>query len=175
MKKLILAGLVALLATDWVMAQQDVARIAYADADYIISQLPETRAMEEQVKATQAKLESDYQAKSGQFQKDYTSYVEGMTNMPDTVRAKREAQLQQASMELQQMEANAQRTIHNQQKLLLAPIYLRVNSAINIVAAENGYDMVLSRRVKGIDLFLYAAEGKDISSLVIERLKPETK
>lgn len=156
-------------------AQEKSTKVGFADIQYIISQLAESKEIEAQLKSTQEKLQADYTAKSQQFQKDYSEYVQGMQTMVDTVRAQKESQLQQMSAELQQLESDAQRTLENQQKLLLAPVYLKVSNAIDAVAAENGFQLVLNKQVSGMNVFLFTTETRDISKLVIERLSPAGK
>ena len=151
-------------------AQQTSTKVGFADVQYIISQLAESKDIEAQLKATKTKLQENYTAKSEQFQKDYSEYVQGMKIMVDTVRAKKESQLQQMSAELQQMEADAQRTLENHQKLLLAPVYLKVSKAIDAVAAENGFQIVLNKQVSGMNVFLFTTETRDISNLVVQML-----
>ena len=170
MKPLLLTVLFAASIFCAASAQETATKVGFADIPYIISQLAESREIEAQLKATQTKLQADYTAKSQQFQKDYTEYVQGMTTMVDTIRAVKESQLQQMSAELQQMESDAQRTLQNQQKLLLAPVYLKVSNAIDVVAAENGFQIVLNKQVNGMNLFLFTTETRDISKLVVERL-----
>ena len=175
MKPILLTLLLAASMFCAAYAQDTSTKVGFADVQYIISQLADSKEIEAQLNATRTKLQTDYTSKSQQFQKDYTEYVQAMKTMADTARARKESQLQQMSAELQQLESDAQRTLENHQKLLLAPIYLKVSNAIKVVAAENGFQLVLNKQVSGMKVFLFTMQAHDISNLVIERLSPAEK
>ncbi len=175
MKVAVMIGLFLTLAVPGSHAQQSASLVGYADVEFIISQLTSAKELEETLKATHTRLQNEYQLKSDQLRKDYDDFVQGMNTMADSAVARKQAELQQASNELQQMEANAQRTIENQQRLLLAPVYLRVRNAIEAIAAQNGITIVLNKKVSGVELLLFKTEAYDLSPLVIEALNAETK
>ena len=66
-----------------------------------------------------------------------------MDNMADSARVNAQQQLEQAMGELEQMQRSAQNTLQNKQKLYMAPIYLKVSRAIDEVAKENGFSIII--------------------------------
>lgn len=168
MKKLLF---VFLLTTSAVAAQaQQPTRIGHANVAYIISKLPEFKEIQDDLVAQQSELEKQYVAKRQAFQQKYEQYVQQAASLPDTTRSRLERELESMSMELQNFESDAQRTFENMQKLALAPVYLRVNSAIREVAQEHGYEIILNSGTRGADLLLFAGEADDISDLVVSKL-----
>lgn len=159
-------------------AQQQASKIMYVDVEYIFSKIPESKQLEEQLKATQAKLQTEFSTKQQQFQKQYSDYSSAANNMADTTRQKTERYLQALNSELQEFDRNAQLTLENTRKLYAAPAYLKISNAIARVAEENGYNVIFQKKVSGYDLLLYANQVNDVSDLVIKKLttaQPTTK
>src|SRR5690606_40611735 len=94
--------------------------------------------------------------------------------MADTVRANRQREIEQAMADLEQMQQNAQVTLQNKQKLYMAPLYLRINKAIEEVAKENGYDIILTDKISGVDFLLFNTGQTDISILMLQKFEVKT-
>jgi outer membrane protein len=156
--------------SSYAQTQQPAVKIGYVDTEYILSVTPEAKVMQEQLKTTQSKLQSDFTAKQQLFQKQYADYSANMNSMADTARARTEDKLQQMSQELQQFQQDAQSTLENVRKLHMAPIYLKVGKTIDEVAQENGFTIILPKQVSGLNLLLYADKKMDISDLVMQKL-----
>ena len=167
--------LVAALAAGYVVQGQNPpqdagGKVGYANVEYIISQLPDMKEIETEMKSTQTQLRNQIQAKSQAVQKQYTDFNAGMQTMHDTVRVNKQRELEQAMAELEKMQEDAQRTLQNKQKLFMAPVVLKVNKVIQEVAKENGFDMILTDKVSGFDVLLARSEKLDISNLVLQKL-----
>ena len=156
--------------SSYAQTQQSAVKIGYVDTEYILSLTPEAKKMQEQLKATESKLQSDFAAKQQLFQKMYADYSANMNSMADTARSRTEGKLQQMSQELQQFQQDAQSTLENVRKLHMATIYLKVGKTIDVVAQENGFTIILPNEVNGMNLLLYADKKMDISELVIQKL-----
>lgn len=161
-----------LIAVATVATAQQPTKIGYANVDYIITKLPQFTSLQEQLKGTQADLQADYNKRRQTFQQKYQAYVQEGQNAPDSTRQKLEEELQRLSGDLQNFEAEAKRIYENAQKLVLAPLYLRVNNAIRDVAKANGFAIILNAAGETI---LFAGEQEDISDMVVAYLTEETK
>lgn len=163
----------ALTAGYFVEAQSPEAsqhRVVYANLEYIISQLPEMKELEADLKSTQTQLRNQIQAKSQEVEKQYNDFNANMNNLADTVRENRQRALEQSIAELEKMQQDAQATLQNKQKLYMAPLYLRVNRVIQEVAEANGYAIVLTETIGTYDFLLYQEPKMNISNLVLEKL-----
>lgn len=149
-------------------------KVGYANMDYIVSQLPDMKAIDTDMKSTQTQLRNQIQARSQQVQKQYSDFNANANTMADTVRARRQSELEQAMADLERMQQEAQTTLQNKQKLYMAPIYLKVNKAISDVAKENGYSIILTDKVSSFDFLLYRSGQLDISNLVLQKLGVST-
>lgn len=149
-------------------------RIGYANLEYITSRLPDMKAIETDMKSTQTQLRNQIQARSQEVQKQYQDFTENAAGLPDTVRARRQEQIEQAMADLERMQQDAQVTLQNKQKLLMAPLYLKINRAIEEVARENGYELILTEKMGGFSFLLFSDKRLDVSDLVLRKLGVNT-
>jgi outer membrane protein len=148
-------------------------KVGYADIGYIVSRLPEFKNFQDQYAEAEKNYKDQLQQKGELFQKEYQEYLANAESMTDTVRAKTEQNLQEAQTAIQTYQSEAQQSLANYQKLLLAPLYLAVNSTIQKVAQENGYSVVINARAGNNSLTLFHEARFDISDLVIKRMTAE--
>ena len=144
-------------------------KVGYANMEYIVSQLPEMKEIESEMKSTQTQLRTQIQTRSQEVQKQYQDFNANAETMADTVRMRRQGELEKAMSELEAMQQNAQVTLQNKQKLFMAPIYLKVNKAISDVAKENGYSIILTDKLSNYSFLLHKTSQFDISNLVLQK------
>jgi len=170
MKKIFLIVAVALSYGSYAQtAQAPTKRVGYANLEYIISKIPDMKAIETDLKSTQTQLRTQIQTRSQEVQKQYQDFNATAQGMVDSVRVKRQQQLQQAMADLEKMQQDAQVTLQNKQKLFMAPLYLKVDKVIEEVARENGFDIILTQNVSGFNFLLYYDKQRDISDLVLQK------
>jgi outer membrane protein len=168
MKKLVLLFVLGFVAMT--SYAQTPIKIGYADPDYILGQLPEFKQIENELKTHQTALKNQVDAKYAEFQKKLKDYQDNINTMLAPVRENTERELQQLQQNLEKLQQDAQTSIQNKSTLLMQPVYLKVNNAIEGVAKENGYNLVLTSQVSQLDVVLYADESLDISDLVLKKL-----
>ena len=177
MRKLVLL-LVLGLGAHLSQAQTASTKIGYADIDYIIGQLPESKAIEAELKSTQTQLKNQIDAKYAEFQKKLADYNANLNTMLDAVRQNTERELTQMQQNIEKLQADAQTTIQTKQTQLLDPVYKKVGKGIEDVAKENGFTFILNQQIQGLDVILYGDEKMDVSDLVLKKLgvtpKPAT-
>jgi outer membrane protein len=169
MKKICL--LVALGAALMSKAQsnENAQKVGYANMEYIISQLPDMKAIETDLKSTQAQFRKEIEARSQKLQKAYTDFNANAETMSDTLRQNTERELEKSMAELEQYQQDAQTTLQNKHKLFMAPVYLKVTRAIADVAKDNGYAMILSQTISDLPLLVYNNTQVDVSPLVLQK------
>lgn len=154
-------------------SQNSTGRVGYVDMQYVISNLPEMKAIQADMQSTQAQLRTKIQEKSAEVEKQYNDFNANAGAMVDTVRAKQQAALEQALDELEQMQQDAQRTLQNKQRLYMAPLYLKVSNTISEVAKENGFEIILTNQIGDHNLLLYQDTTRNVSDLVLKALGGE--
>jgi len=151
-------------------AQTAPAKIGYADVDYIFTQMPESKAIEAELKSTQAQLKNQIDTKYQEFQKKVQEYQANLNTMLEPVRQNTERELQQMQQNLEKLQADAQTTIETKRTQLMDPVFKKVGKGIEDVAKENGFTFVLSQQIGGLDVILYGDEKMDVSDLVLKKL-----
>jgi outer membrane protein len=168
MKKLVLFVMFGFIA--FASNAQAPVKIGYADPDYILGQLPEAKQIDTELKSLQSQLKTQIDGKVAEFQKKLKDYQENLNTMLVPVRENTERELQQLQQNLEKLQQDAQTTIQTKQQQLMQPVYQKIAKGIEQAAKENGYTLVLSSQVGGLDVVLYADETIDISDLVLKKL-----
>jgi outer membrane protein len=163
---LVMMGFCSIVA----QAQSTSTKIGYADVDYIFSQMPEAKQIDTELKSLQNQLKNQIEAKANEFQRKYQDYQQNLNTMLEAVRANTERELQQLQQNLQKLQEDAQTTIQNRQTQLMDPVYKKVGQAIEDTAKENGFNMILSQQIGGLDVVLFADETTDVSDLVLKKM-----
>ncbi|MEM6359575.1 MAG: OmpH family outer membrane protein [Bacteroidota bacterium] len=149
---------------------QSAMKIGYADVDYILSQMPESKQVESDLQATNKQLQSQLEAKYTEYQQKLQAYQQGAATMLDAVRQDKERELAGLEQNIQKFQQDAQASIQKKTAELMEPLTKKIGDMINAVATEQGYTHVLNGQVGGIDVVLYADEKYDISDEVLKKM-----
>jgi outer membrane protein len=159
---------------------QETQKIGYADWQYIFSQLPEYKQIENELKTHGTQLENQLKAKSQEMEAKYKAYQGMPATTPDAIRADKERELQAMQESIQKFQQDAQTSLQTKQGSLMDPVIKKVGKAIEETAKENGFAFIINPQSmsSGEDILLYSDERYDISKLVLKKLgvtpKPET-
>jgi outer membrane protein len=177
---LIFCGCITLTAA--AQAPAATQKIGYADGEYIIQQLPDFKRVTDDMATHETQLQNQLKAKSQELETKMKAYEQNQATMVDAVRRSTETELRQLQENLQKFSQDAQTSYMNKQTTLMAPLFEKVSKAIEEVAKENGYDLILAPAISSqggaSDILLYSSEKYDITSLVLKKLgvtpKPAT-
>lgn len=165
MKKIFLT-LVALMAMPLMMFAQDQ-KIAIVDVNSIITQMPATKAMQTELDALLKKYEDTHVAMQQEFQKKYEAYEAEREGLLETIRTRREQELQDMAKRIQDLQQVAQQDYAKKQQELLSPIQKKIQEAINTVGNENGYAYIVDASTV---LFMNNSKAIDATSKVRAKL-----
>jgi outer membrane protein len=157
--------------TAFTQTQPVTQKIGYADWDYIFTQMPEYKQVDNELKTHQSQLENQMKAKQAEFQTKLQTYQGMPATTPDAIRADKERELQRMQEDFQKFQQDAELSLRKKQGDLMEPVYSKVAKAIEDVAKENGYAFILSPQILGGgDILLYSDEKYDISAAVLKKL-----
>jgi outer membrane protein len=160
-----------LAATFTANAQDGGLKIGYTNPDYILSNMPEAKQIQSDLKVHEQQLSSQLEAKSKDFQTKNQEYQQNAQNMIPEVRADKEQELQNLYQSIQQFQQEAQMSLQRKSGELLQPVYEKIQTAIDEVAKANGYTHIFNPQLDvGVSILLYAREEDDISDLVLKQL-----
>jgi len=179
MRKLVLLIVLGLGAiVSYAQTTTPAVKIGYVDPDYILTQMPEFKQIEADMKSLQSQLKNQIDTKYQEFQKKLADYQANINTMLEPVRVNTERELQQLQQNIEKLQQDAQTTIQNKNAQLMEPVYSKIGKAIEDTAKENGFTFVLTQQIQGLDVILYGDEKLDISDLVLKKMgvtpKPAT-
>lgn len=166
MKKILLS-LVALMAMPLMMFAQEQ-KIAVVDVNSIIMQMPETKAMQTTLDDLLKKYEDTHVAMQQEFQKKYEAYEAEREGLLETIRTRREQELQDQAKRIQDLQQVAQQDYQKKQVELLTPIQKKLQDAITAVGNENGYTYIVDANTV---LFMNNSTAIDATTKVKAKLK----
>jgi outer membrane protein len=150
---------------------QTAQKIGYAESDYIMSQLPEFKKIESELKTHGAQLENQMKAKYDDYQTKLKAYQGMPATTPEAIKTDKERELAALQENIQKFQQDAQSSFQKKQADLMDPIYKKIGNAISEVAKENGFTFIINPQVpNGGDILLYSDDKFNISDLVLKKL-----
>ncbi|WP_192822314.1 OmpH family outer membrane protein [Rufibacter sp. LB8] len=147
-------------------AQTGTVKIGYTNANYIISQLPESRQIESDLKAHSSQLEKELQNKYKTYQEKVEAYKKGATGMTDVVRADREKELTTLQASIEEFQRNADASLQKKEQTALEPVMGKIQKSIDKVAKENGFTHIFTAEA----LLFGPEDGNNFTDLVLKDL-----
>ena len=145
-------------------------KIGHINAEAILLELDEVRQVQIKLDQEQKNIESEYTNLAFQLDSLYKSYEQTQMLMSEERRNKEQDKIRnkQAELEIFQMEqVGPQGKIYQIQEQLMAPIYQKIDDAIQKIAAQEGYDYIFNIVAGGI---VFAKPEFDITDKVIYEL-----
>lgn len=170
MKKLVFVFAFALITAVSMAQTPAPIKIGYADVEYIFSQMPEAKTIETELTTLRTQLKKQYDNKVAEFQKKLKEYQEYGPTVAEAVRQNSERELQQLQANIQKFEEDSQAELQKRNNTLLGPLQEKIGKAIEDVAKENSYSLILSNQISMMDVILYGDEKLDVSDLVLKKL-----
>lgn len=164
LKKLLL---VAALAVP-MMASAQTLKVGVVDVEEIVQQLPDYTDAQTKLSETSKKYEDEYAKLNEEMKRRYDELEKmGEDELP-AIRERKVKDFQEYQLKIQQFEQSATQELSNYQQSLLAPIYTKVNNAIQSVGQEGGYSLI-EAKISQIVLY-YASPVVDITNEVKAKL-----
>ncbi|MBC7448628.1 MAG: OmpH family outer membrane protein [Hymenobacteraceae bacterium] len=169
MKKTLMLAAALLLAASTASVAQ---KIGYTNVDYVLSQMPESKQIEADLKAYSGQLEAQLKSKTAEFQTKLEAYQKGGATMTELVKADKEKELQSLQSSIQDFQKSADQSLQQKQQQLLKPALDKLQKTIDDVAKENGYSYVLNSDAGygTTPVLLHAPEDANISDLVLKKM-----
>ncbi|MCB2409463.1 OmpH family outer membrane protein [Hymenobacter lucidus] len=167
--RLALAVAVLTFSTATSALAQAPLKIGYTSVEYILSQMPESRQIESDLKAYSTQLEAQLKSKYSDYQTKAEAYKNGAATMTEVVRADKEKELTGLQTSIQEFQRSADQSLQQKQQTLLKPALDKLQKTIDAVADENGYTYVLNSDGAS-PVLLHGPKEGDISDLVLKKM-----
>ncbi|WP_240635424.1 OmpH family outer membrane protein [Hymenobacter rigui] len=144
-------------------------KIGYTSVEYVLSQMPESKQIESQLKDYSTQLKNQLDAKNTEFRTKLEAYQKGGATMPDPVKADKEKELQNMQQSMQEFQQNAEVSLQQKQQALLKPALDKLQKNIDAVADENGYTYILNSDGAS-PVLLHGPKDGDVSDLILKKM-----
>jgi len=139
MTKRILLALVCLLPLT--TFAQDV-KIGYYNRTEIFQSMPETVEANKKLETVSQAYEKEILRIQEEYQKKGSEYIAGRDTMPETIRTRRESEIQDLQQRLQSFYQDSQENIKKQYQDLMVPINSKLDDVVKTVGRDNGFILV---------------------------------
>jgi outer membrane protein len=151
--------------------QNSTLKIGFTDVGYILTNLPEFKQIESQLKTHNTQLQNQLEAKVKELREKAAKFDKEAASMTDVVRNDKMKELQNLEQSIQEFQQNAQTSSQQKERQLLQPQYEKIQKAIDAIRVENNFDFIFNANPEGISVILSADETKyNVSDLVFKKL-----
>jgi outer membrane protein len=170
MKKLVLVFAFALITAVSMAQTPAPLKVGYADVEYIFSQMPEAKTIETELQTLRTQLKKSYDSKMAEFKAKLDEYNKYGNTVSEAIKQNSERELQQMQTNIQKFEEDSQAELQKRNAALLGPVQEKVGKAIEDVAKENGYSLIMNNQISGLDVILYGDDKLDVSDIVLKKM-----
>jgi outer membrane protein len=166
-----LVAIVALIAVE--TKAQQAPKIGWTNVDYILSVLPESKKIENELQIQQQQVQKAMQDKQKEFEDKYKAYEANATKWSEIIRADKEKELTRLQTDFQEFQRTSQESLQKKQQQLIQPVLIKINTAIEAVGKENSYTYILNMDggAQTTPIILFAgSDDLNVSNLVLKKL-----
>ena len=164
-KVIALLSLVVLISS--VGFAQSGAKFGYIDSNEILTLMPETDSLQQELKAYADYLDEQMATMAMEYQTKVTTYQENVATMSDLIRQTKEKEITDLQNRIQAFQQSADQDLGAKQAELFNPLIEKVKNAITEVARENNYNYIFD---VGTGALVFYETGDNILPLVKTKL-----
>ncbi len=145
-------------------------KVGFVDTDNVIAQLPDSKGIQEKMKKLQEGAESEMQKMAKGLQDAFEEYERKKSTMTEDAKKKKEEELLEKRQQLEEFRYQKQSELQKKTAELLKPIEEKVMKAVEKVAKQYGYSIVLNKG--GVaNPVLYGDKSHDLTFKVLDAVK----
>ncbi len=145
-------------------------KIGFTSVEYVLSQMPESKQIESDLKTYGTQLEAQLKTKTTEYQTKLEAYNKAGGTMTAVVKADTEKELTRLGQSIQEFQQTAQQSMQQKQQTLLRPVLDKIQKNIDAVATENGYTYVLNSDSGSNPILLHGPKDGDISDIILKKM-----
>jgi len=150
---------------------QPAAKFGYVDTDYIMGQIPEYKAAQNELDKMSVQWQKEIDDKYAEVDKLYKAYQADAILLTDDMKKKRENEIinrEKEVKDLQKLRFGVEGELFKKRQELVQPLQDKVYNAIKAVSEKKGVGFVIDK--SGQVALLYASNKYDMSDDVLEHL-----
>lgn len=150
-------------------------KIGYIDSEVLRDKVPEFKDMQRQLDRLRQQFEQEAMDRQSKLMKLQEDFRKQELLMSDAKKAEMQAQFEESTMELQEFSQNKfgpEGELFRKNRELGEPIFIMINTAIEEVAREKGFDFVFDVATSGAIVFA-DPERYNLTDELLERLEKQ--
>jgi outer membrane protein len=128
-----------------------------------VTKSAEGKRVQDNLKRKSEELGRPFAQRRQDFAKQVDDFQKQSSVMKEDAKKRKAEELERKAKELERQGADAEKQLQQYQQKELAPLFQKLETAVNTVAKENKLDLVLDKRNSGL---LYMSPGMDITEKV---------
>lgn len=165
LKSILLVALVTTISTT-TFAQKTV-KIGHVNSNDLLAAMPERETVQKQIEDHAAQLTSTMDAMRKEYETKVAEFQRTQDVMTDIIKDNKIKEITDLEKRITEFQKTAQADLQKKEETLLQPIIDKAKKAIDDVAKENSYTLVLD---SSLGVILYSIETDDILPLVKKKL-----
>ncbi len=149
-------------------ASAQTLKVGLVDTNAILGAMPEVAEAQKKLQETNTKYETQYNSLQAELQKQYEELANMKDDVPELIRKNKTQAFADNQQKLQQFEQQIMQEMQKQQGELMAPIYQKLQDAIQSVGKEGNFSLIQAMEPQLT--FYYSAPVEDITPLVKTKL-----
>ncbi len=147
-------------------------KVGTVNNEYILSQMPEIKDVEEKLKVYSAKLDSTIQVKYEDYREVVAAYNEKEEEgMNDVMKKIKQREIVDLEEDLKKLQQNSSQMLQIQQEEYLRPLYNKIGKAIEEIVKEEGFTQIFDEN----NSIIYIDPKFDLTLKVLDKLGIEVK
>jgi len=145
-------------------------KVGYYNRIAIIQSMPEYAEATKKLDQLSKEYEKEIMIIQEEYNKKGSEYIAGRDTMPEAIRLRREAEIQDLQQRLESFVTDSRTNINKQQQDLLQPITKKMDTTIQAVGKDNNFLLIFDISAKD-DLSYYSVEKcVDVTNLIRTKL-----
>ncbi len=140
-------------------------KIGYFSNEAALKAAPEYETAQQDLQRLREQYEKEMKRAENDFNAKYEDFLDNVNSLAPSIRRKRQTELQQFMEGNIRFREEARRLLRQAEKDAMAPIQQRVNNTVRLIAAEQGYDIILNTDSNAVP-FISSVISEDINALV---------
>jgi len=146
---------------------QSQTKVGIIDADYILAQLPEIKAVEDGLKTYNTELQEELQSTIKKYEELIKDYQATNTTLPEDQKAAKENEIIGMENDIQNFRQKATVLMQLKRNELTKPLYDKIDGAMKQVITEQKYTQIINANANSL---AYADPNYDITDAVLAKL-----
>ena len=167
MKRNLILLLLSLAA--FTMSAQSTIKYGRLDYDSLLTSLPEYTQVQEQLASLRQQYDKEAAYNESNFKRLFADFLQGQKDFPQNIMLKRQRELQDAMEKSLAFRRSCDSLLVRAEADLLAPLFVKLNAAIQAVGIERGYECIVNTAA-GTHPFLHPSLTEDAAPFVLQKL-----